>query len=283
MDNLLSFLYQKTGCANVVLAGGVALNCLYNGAIVKRTDFSKCRISFAPDDSGNSIGAAFAVAAKAGQKIDAAGQTSSIGIKFTNNEIGEILEKYKIRWRLLKDKPREVAALLAQNKAVGWFEGRSEFGQRALGHRSIFASPRKKTMKDNLNKMVKYRESYRPFAPMIPLEKFNKFFNTTDLEPVRYMEKAVKFHQEAIKKVPAVVHKDGTGRLQTVSKEEEPLLHKLLSEFESITGVPILLNTSFNLNGEPIVNTPEDALKTFMTSGLDALVLEDYLINKGKI
>ncbi|MDD2753517.1 MAG: carbamoyltransferase C-terminal domain-containing protein [Candidatus Portnoybacteria bacterium] len=280
MENNLAFLSRQTGSKNLVLSGGTAMNCLFNGSVVQKTDFSRCSIGFAPDDSGNSIGAAFSAALQSGIKVQAPGQTAAIGKEYSSEKIGELLEKYKIKSRRLKNRAAEAADLLARNKVIGWFQGRSEFGQRALGHRSIFASPKNKEMKDKLNSMVKYREAYRPFAPMIPFERLSEYFETRDSDQVRYMEKAFKFREQAIKKVPAVVHQDGTGRLQTVSRNEEPLLRELLDEFEERAGVPVLLNTSFNLNGEPIVNSPEDALKTFFTSGIEALFIEDYLIEK---
>src|SRR5207245_766182 len=163
-----------------------------------------------------------------------------------------------LRSRRLADEVGETAKLLAGGKVVAWFQGKSEFGQRALGHRSILASPVKAAMKEQINAAVKYREAYRPFAPMVPLERVKQVFVTADREPVRYMEKAFRFQDAAKPRVPAVVHRDGTGRLQTVAADEEPLVHRLLLEFDRLTGTPVLLNTSFNLNGEPIVRSPED-------------------------
>lgn len=283
MDNLLSHLRSETGCDNLVIGGGVALNCLYNGQILDRTGFSRCFVSFAPDDSGNSIGAAFHACSESGRKMCSAGQLSAVGIEFSEDQIGESLEMYKLNHRMLPDIARETAKLLAEEKVVGWFQGKAEFGQRALGHRSIFASPRRAEMKERINSAVKFRESFRPFAPMLRYDDMEKMFETSDREPVPFMEKAFRFRKEAAEMAPAVVHRDGTGRLQTVRKESEPLLYELISEFADLTGCPVLLNTSFNLNGEPIINTPEDAIRTFVCSGMDALVIGSRLLEKREI
>jgi carbamoyltransferase len=283
MIHILSWLQHETGNKNLCLAGGVAMNCVYNGKIVGSTPFERCAVGFAPDDSGNSIGAALAACIEAGQPVNAVGQSPALGGQYTEEAIGQALERFKLRSRRLDDEVGETARLLADGKVVGWFQGRSEFGQRALGHRSILASPLKAEMKDRINAAVKYREAYRPFAPMLPIEKVKQIFVTADRDPVRYMEKAFRFFDAAKSRVPAVVHRDGTGRLQTVAANEEPLVHHLLMQFERLTGTPVLLNTSFNLNGEPIVQSPEDAIRTFVTSGIDALVLGKHLLEKGKL
>lgn len=283
MNNILVYLRVETGSNNLALSGGVAMNCLYNGKIVGTTGFSRCSISFAPDDSGNAIGAAFVVSARLGIDIRAKYQTSCIGVEYSDIEIQELLESYNLPYKTVNDIAKETAFLLSENKVVAWFQGRSEFGQRALGHRSIFASPKNINIKEKINRAIKFREQYRPFAPMIKEEDIKKIFETKEDTPVRYMEKAFKFRREAINIMPAVVHKDRTGRPQSVSKRGTPLLFKLLSEFEQFTDCPAILNTSFNLNGEPIVNTPDDALKTFVTSGLDVLIIGKYKLEKDKL
>ncbi|MBM2813016.1 MAG: carbamoyltransferase [Chloroflexi bacterium] len=283
LTHQLTWLHNETASEKLCFSGGVAMNCLYNGKIVGATPFKRVSVSFAPDDSGNSIGAAFAACAEAGVRVHAVGHSAAIGIEFGDEAVGQALERFKLRSRKLDDEAAETATLLAEEKVVAWFQGRSEFGQRALGHRSILASPRKAEMKDRINAVVKYRETYRPFAPSVPFERVGDVFATEDRDPVRYMEKTFRFLDEARTRAAAVVHEDGTGRLQTVSKDEEPLFHRLLLEFERASGVPVLLNTSFNLNGEPVVNTPEDAIRTFMTSGIDALVLGKHLLEKGKL
>jgi carbamoyltransferase len=178
------------------------------------------------------------------------------------------------------DPARRAAHLLAEGKLLGWFQGAMEFGQRALGHRSILADPRRAEAKDQVNLAVKYREAFRPFAPSILAERTSDYFHTEGTGSVPFMERVYRFRDEKKEEVPAVVHTDGTGRLQTVSRDVNPRYYDLIACFEQLTGVPVILNTSFNLNGEPVVCTPTDAIRTFYSCGLDALILEDYLITK---
>lgn len=280
MTHILTDFQRQTGCENVALGGGVALNCLYNGKVTQQTPFKKCFVSFAPDDSGNSIGAAMELCIQKNLALKKPKQTSALGKSFSDDEIGEALEKYKIAYGRSKNVAADTAKLLASENIVGWLQGRSEFGQRALGHRSILALPKSVKMKDKVNHSIKYRESYRPFAPMVMYDRLHDFFITTDNSPVHFMEKAYVFKESATSLVPAVVHADGTGRLQTVDPASEPLVADLLKHVEGISDCPMLLNTSFNLNGEPVVNSPEDALRTFITSGLDALVMGSFIIKK---
>jgi carbamoyltransferase len=173
---------------------------------------------------------------------------------------------------------RRTAELLAQGRIVGWMQGRAELGPRALGHRSILADPRRPDMKDRINSAVKFREEFRPFAPSILHEHGPEYFERYQDSP--YMERALVFRPEVREKVPAVVHVDGTGRLQSVRREWCERFHQLLTDFHGITGVPLLLNTSFNVMGKPLVHSVEDAVAAFLTTGLDALVIDDYLIEK---
>ena len=175
---------------------------------------------------------------------------------------------------------KSVAEVLAQGNVVAFFNGRMEFGDRALGCRSILGDPRKAEMKDIINSLIKYREAYRPFAPSILSEKVYEYFEVEEGFTCNYMEKVVPFREEKKKDVPAVVHFDGSGRVQTVTKSTNPDYYNVISEFEKITGIPIVLNTSFNINGEPIVLTPDDALNTFFNSGIEHLFLSGYHITK---
>jgi carbamoyltransferase len=172
----------------------------------------------------------------------------------------------------------QTARRLADGRLVGWVQGRAEFGPRALGNRSILADPRDPGMKDRINGRVKFREEYRPFAPSILDEFGPEFFFDYQASP--YMERTLRFRPEAAERVPAVVHVDGTGRLQSVIRESNPRFHALLEAFRDLTGIPLLLNTSFNVMGKPIVHSVEDAVAVFMTTGLDVLVIEDYLFEK---
>jgi carbamoyltransferase len=173
---------------------------------------------------------------------------------------------------------QETARRLAAGALVGWVQGRAEFGPRALGNRSILADPRDPAMKDRINGRVKFREEYRPFAPAI-IDRFGpEYFH--DYQESPYMERTLKFRPEAAARVPAVVHVDGTGRLQTVTQQSNPRFYELIDSFRTMTGIPVLLNTSFNVMGKPIVHAVEDAVAVFMTTGLDVLVIEEFLLSK---
>ncbi len=277
---LLTRAHRLTDSTHLCFAGGVAMNCLFNGAITSRTPFSRSYIGFAPDDSGNAIGAALDASIRRNIKIETNSIVPAVGPAFEQSEIGDIIEKYRLKHRISGNIASDVADLIAAGFVVGWFQGRAEFGQRALGHRSILANPLKAEIKDRLNASIKYREGFRPFAPMLPYSSVGRYFQTQDTDPVLFMEKAFHFHANAAQKAPGAVHADGTGRLQTIMEEREPLLYELLMKFQENTGTPILINTSFNTNGEPIVNSPEDALRTFVTSGLDVLAIDNILLTK---
>ena len=176
---------------------------------------------------------------------------------------------------------RVVADHLAAGRIVGWVQGRAEFGPRALGNRSILADPRSATVKDRINARVKFREEFRPFAPSILAEHGPAYFEDFQMSP--YMERTLRFRDEVVARVPGVVHVDQTGRLQTVTVEDNPRFHRLISRFHEVTGVPVLLNTSFNVMGKPIAHSVEDAISVFYTSGIDLLVIEDHLIVKGDV
>ena len=176
---------------------------------------------------------------------------------------------------------RETAKLLADQKVIGWFQGGSEFGPRALGNRSLLADPRKAEMKDILNSRVKHRQPFRPFAPIVLAERAKEIFEGEEDSPFMLIAKPVR--PEWRDRIPAIVHVDGTARVQTVSQDTNPVLYRLLKEFEALTGVPVLINTSFNVKGEPIVETPRDAMICFLTTGIDNLVLHDTLISKNAL
>jgi carbamoyltransferase len=176
------------------------------------------------------------------------------------------------------DAPRHAASLLADNRVIGWVQGRAEFGPRALGNRSILANPGSPEIKDRINSTVKFREEFRPFAPAILHEFGSDYFHDYHASP--YMERTLRFRDKAASQVPGVVHADGTGRVQTVQQQWNPRFHALVSEFHRLTDIPLVLNTSFNVMGKPIAHSVEDALAVFFTSGLDALFIEDVLIEK---
>lgn len=280
LSKLLTRAHRLTDSTRLCFAGGVAMNCLFNGTITSRTPFSRCFMGFAPDDSGNSIGAAIDASIRRNADIESASLDSAVGPAFDHSQIGDTIEKYKLKHRRSNDIASDVTSLIAEGLVVGWFQGRAEFGQRALGHRSILASPLITDIKTRLNSSVKYREGFRPFAPMLPYGAVSRYFDVQDTDPVLFMEKAFRFRPEIAKSIPGVVHADGTGRLQTVQEERDPLLYELLTKFNAKTQASILINTSFNINGEPLVNSPEDALRTYTTSGLDALAIGNILLTK---
>ncbi len=290
---LIKELYRRTGVDNLVISGGCAMNSLANGKILTAESKHKFRnlyVSYAPADNGGGIGAALWMYHSYFRRQK---QTSDTGIKisspylgpsYTDEEIKQILDKYQLGYHSFESDTtccRHVARLIASGKIVGWFQGAMEFGERALGNRSILADPRCHDMKDKINKAVKYREGFRPFAPSVIYEKATDYF----ILPRRgiripYMEQVYIVKEEKRKIIPAVTHYDGTARIQTVEKDFNPKYYTLLKEFEKITDVPVLLNTSFNVQGEPIVCSPADAIKTFYSSGIDALVMGNFLIEK---
>lgn len=278
----LRWLHKQTDCSSVCLTGGVSMNSVCNGLAALDSPFENVYVPYAPDDSGNSIGAALWVAWQEGQ-IKSPNQISNapyLGHSYSDDVIRQTLDRYHLSYTYAPAIEIQVADLLAKGKVVGWFQGRMEFGHRALGARSILADPRNPNMKDRINHAVKYREAFRPFAPSILAEAETKYFDVNRFIPVPYMEKVLPIRREMQSSIPAVVHADGTGRLQTVSSNDNPLYYKLIQAFNELTGIPVILNTSFNLNGEPIVESPSDAIRTFFSSGLDALALGSYLLQK---
>jgi carbamoyltransferase len=203
------------------------------------------------------------------------------GPEFSDDTCLATVRRYRLpNAEPVDDPPARAAQDLVDGKIVGWFQGRMEFGQRALGSRSILIDPRRPDGKDTVNAAVKYRESFRPFAPAILAERVQDYFDCPPGTLVPFMERVLAFREDRRQEVPAVVHVDGTGRLQTVDAHVSPRFHALISEFERHTGVPIVLNTSFNLNGEPIVCAPDDAIRTFYSCGLDVLYLGNVRIVK---
>ena len=279
--HMLGHLHRRTGERDVVVAGGAAMNSVYNGRILRTTPFERAFVPSCPDDSGTSVGAALAVCFGEEPACERHEHRHNFwGPSFSDAEVRETIARYKLPARRLADPAGEAARRLADGQILGWFQGAMEFGQRALGHRSILADPRDTRAKDRVNLAVKYREAFRPFAPAVLAERAEEWF---DLEPgvrVPFMEKVYPVREERRAAIPAVTHVDGSGRLQTVTREESPRFHELIRRFEEATGVPVVLNTSFNLNGEPIVCTPTDAIRTFYSCGLDALVLGDHLLEK---
>ncbi len=252
-----------------------------NGKILKETSCKQIFIQPAAGDAGTAIGSALYIYNGLLCKPRSFTMKHAyLGPEYIKNEIQLTLEKYKCKYTYYNEVEFEAAKLLAQGKIVGWFQGRMEFGPRALGNRSILADPRKAEMKDILNAKVKHREIFRPFAPATLDESFQEYFNTDDKSPYMILVSDVKEDKHSV--IPAVTHVDGTGRLQTVNREYNPKYWNLINQFGKITGVPVILNTSFNVKGEPIVCTPEDAVKCFLGTNIDYLVIGNYIVTKTK-
>ena len=283
---MLSYIYKKTKQKQLVFGGGVALNSSLNGKIVKSTPFKDLFIFPAAGDDGGAVGAALYVYHHVlGNPKKKSLSHVFFGKEFTGAEIEQVLKKENIQYRkLAKKKLIEYAVgKLIKGNVIGWFEGRAEFGPRALGHRSILADPRNQKMKDIVNKKIKFREEFRPFAPAVLTEHGAAYFDINASALVPFMLATCRVKPSAKKDAPATVHVDGTSRIQRVDKDYDGRFYELLTAFYKKTSVPILLNTSFNVKGEPIVNSPKDALNTFRNSGIDVLVLEDFIIEKQKI
>ena len=277
------WLRKTTGARNLCIAGGVGLNCVANGRLVREAGFDNVWIQPAAGDDGIAIGCAYYghLAIQKNQRSFVMND-AYLGIAYSDQATHQATSKRLVRLETArtpsKDICAETARLLTEGNVFGWFQGRSEFGPRALGNRSILADPRTPEMKDKLNKRVKHRQSFRPFAPVVLAERAPEIFEGHVESP--FMLLAARVRPQWQDKVSAIVHVDGTARVQTVREDQNPRLYRLLREFEALTGVPVLLNTSFNVKGEPIVETPGDAVDCFLSTGIDYLALHDTLISK---
>ena len=285
MTQLLQHLQQQTGCKNLSLAGGCALNSAFNGQIKNRTDFEQVYIPSAPADDGTALGSAW-LALHFDQPDLAINNSENrflspyLGSVISNESIAQLIQyNHALDIRHLPDTICEATAeLLTQGQLIGWIQGRAEFGPRALGNRSILADPRQASTKDKINQHIKFRENFRPFAPSVLHEHADEYFEHYHESP--YMDKTLGIHNSMQEKIAAVCHVDGTGRLQTVKQEWNPRFYALINCFYKQTQIPMLLNTSFNVMGKPLVHSLEDAISVLLTTGLDALVINDYLISK---
>jgi len=276
---LAARLHRDTGLNRLCMAGGVALNCAMNGRLLRESPFEEIWVQPAAGDDGIAIGAAYQLH----HRLTGAGRSfvmrdARLGPEFTDGAVRRFLDGAKIRYDVPGHLEGQVANLLADGKIVGWFQGRSEFGPRALGARSILADPTRPDMKDLLNQYVKHREDFRPFAPSCLEERAGEYFTGCTRSPFMLFVYPVEPGKRD--RVPAITHVDGTARVQTVSREVDPLYCRVIEAFERLRGVPMVLNTSFNVMGEPIVNTPADAVRCFYTTGLDALVMGNCVVVK---
>ena len=302
---LAKTLHKETGCENLCLAGGVALNCVANGRLQREGPFQKIWIQPASGDAGSALGAALVAWHQHFQQPRIAQPNDSmqgtyLGPNFSNQTITSYLNSIQAPFRTLEDPAlfAELAALLDQGKVVGWFNGRMEFGPRSLGARSILGDPRNREMQTTMNLKIKYRESFRPFAPAVLEEDASSYFSINTTSP--YMLQVAPVHPDLCiamseadqqrfgidklkttrSSLPAITHVDYSARVQTVSKATNPRFHALITAFKQRTGCPVLVNTSFNVRGEPIVCTPEDAYRCFMRTEMDVLVLENQILLK---
>ncbi len=303
---MVKYAIELTGVRNLCMAGGVALNCVSNGKIVRSGLVDKIWIQPASGDSGGGLGAAYLTTYKSGnilRKIYSESDSqknSLLGPSYTDDEICKVLDAYGFKYTKMRDNERasKIASVIEQGDIVGLFQGRMEFGPRALGNRSILGDPRDKEMQKKMNLKIKFRESFRPFAPIVKEDKVKFWFDIDTTSP--YMMIVADIIKEKRKKisnnegdlfgieklkvphsiVPAVTHVDFSARLQTVSENSNKDLYDILDEFDKLTGCPILINTSFNIRGEPIVCSPYDALKCFMNTGIDVLVLGNEILFK---
>ena len=278
--HIVSCLHKKTGMRDLCLAGGVALNAVANGRIRPETDFEGLYVQPAAGDSGTAVGAAYYVWNQELRSPRSFVMTHAYtGPQYSDEELAAAFGAAGIDATHLDDDTlfRTVAERIAAGDVVGWFQGRMEFGPRALGHRSIVADPRRRDMKDVLNARIKHRESFRPFAPSILGDAVGEWFDQDYTSP--FMVLVYKTRQDKRDKIPAVNHVDDTGRVQTVDREVEPRYYRLIEEFGRLTGVPVVLNTSFNEN-EPIVMTPSEAVVTFLKTHMDVLVLGNYVVQR---
>jgi carbamoyltransferase len=276
---LVKLAVEKTGSRNLCLAGGVALNSKANGKIQASGIVDNIFIQPAASDDGVALGAVFAPYLDSGGRLPMKPMRHAyLGPEFCDAEIEKALRTYKLRASQLSDVAATTADFLSNGKIIGWFQGRMEFGPRALGHRSILADPRDPEMNAKVNNAVKFREWWRPFAPSMLKEVAGEYLEHACDSPFMILTNPVRPEKRDI--IPSVTHVDGSARPQTVEKEINPLYWNLINEFGKRTGVPVLMNTSFNLRGEAIVNTPSDAIRTFFSSGMDALVIGSYLVEK---
>ncbi|WP_065756247.1 carbamoyltransferase family protein [Bradyrhizobium paxllaeri] len=280
------WLRETTGAKNLCMAGGVALNCVANGRVAREAGFENVWIQPAAGDDGIAIGCAYYGWLEIlKQRRDFVMDHSYVGRRYSDQNVAKELQKFLVRIQadvVRSDNVcRDTAKLLADQKVIGWFQDRSEFGPRALGNRSLLADPRKPEMKDILNSRVKHRQAFRPFAPIVLAERMKEVFEGDEDSPFMLIAKPVR--PEWRDRIPAIVHVDGTARVQTVREQTNPMLYRLLKEFEALTGVPVLINTSFNIKGEPIVETPQDAVNCFLTTGVDHLVIHDTIVSKNRM
>lgn len=288
MLHLCKYWGEKLGLRKLAMAGGVALNCTANGKLLRSGCFDEIYIQPAAGDDGTSLGAALYRSAQAHEVINRRSPIPFFGPSHSNSEIESALHQYESRVEILRfdclaETCDEAARLIADGKVIAWYRGRMEYGPRALGHRSILADPGHPEMRDRINAMVKMREAFRPFAPAVSIEQVDQWFDVPPMTELPYMIVIVDVKKEHRSALPAITHVDGSARVQTVSAKDNSEFHSLLQAVGKTTGREMVLNTSFNVKGQPIVNTPQEAIDTFLGTGIEYLFIENVLIKrKGK-
>lgn len=277
---MAEYLYEQSGIRRLSLSGGTALNCSMNGKLALLPFVDEIFVQPAAHDSGTALGAALQVhVEKTGSRPNWRMDHAYWGPEFTNEDIEEALKAFPdLSYQTCDDIFSETAQLLKDGNIVGWYQGRSEVGPRALGNRSILADPSRPEMKDRVNNQVKHREPWRPFAPSILEEKIDRYISKPIPSP--FMILAFDTKPEVQNEIVSAIHIDGTCRPQTVSRATNPRYWQLIKRFEDLTGIPVVLNTSFNVDSQPIVNTPEEAIDTFINCGMDKLAIGDFIVWK---
>jgi carbamoyltransferase len=277
--DLARWLHARTGEAAITLAGGVALNCVANGRLAAEGPFEHVWVQPAAGDSGTALGSALALATRRGERC-APFTTAALGRGWDDDEVEAVLKAAEQPYDRPADLAEEVAAALADGAVVGWFQGRSEYGPRALGHRSLLCDPRRPEHLGRMN-AIKGREEFRPVAPMVLAERAAEIFD--GVHPSPYMLFVHRVRPDWVDRIPAVVHVDGTARIQSVDDRDEPLVAAMLRAFERRTGVPVVVNTSFNTAGRPMVDTPQEALECFGSGPIDLLVLGPFTVRRARV
>lgn len=277
---LVSDLHKKTGLKNLSLAGGVALNCLANQKLAELDFIDNIYVQPASSDAGVSLGAAYLGSQKLGCSPKSL-ENVYLGPAFSNQKIFDVLKLCQISFTSINNPEEVAAAEVANGKVMGWFQGRMEFGPRALGSRSILANPFESNMKDQLNSKIKFREAFRPFGPSLLIEEKENILESP-LKELPYMTVTSGVKDQWRESLPSITHEDGTTRPQTVSQQQNPLYWGCLKKIKELLGTGVSINTSFNRNREPIVNTPKEALASFWGSGMDSLVIGNFLLRKEK-
>lgn len=285
LSHLLDYLWTKTRSHNLCLAGGAALNSIANGKIARISSFKNVHVFFSPGDSGTAVGAA--IYGYVNQKINIPTSHSIrlnlapfLGRTYSIEESEKALKKYGLIYTIPDNLQMQVAVLLSQGNVIAWYQGGSEFGPRALGNRSILADPCNPGMRDHINLHIKQREWFRPLAPVILDFAMPDYFESPAFSPWMQFVWPIKSNYKA--RLPGITHIDGSARVQTITKKDNPLFYSLIENFYRVTNVPILLNTSLNIKGQPIVETPEEAIQAFLESDIDSLVINHFLVMKNR-